>query len=114
MLEFQHGVFFISSIIANTIPNVPYQVDRQIALEKQLLKEHKYKNAKIDPRKLPADSYDVFLAEIRKVHYDDERGLGELVNRHSWVRRISRRISSNSLTTKIPFFSSESADDEKS
>ena len=99
-------VFIISLVIAKTIPNVLYQVNCQVALAKQLIAENKYKDTKIEKKGHPQDSYDEFLPEIRKVHDDDERGLEDLVNRHSWVRRTSRRISSNSLTSKLFFFTS--------
>lgn len=93
-------------MVANIIPNVPYQVDRQIALEKQLLARNNYESLEMgQDRKAQQnqamDSYDQFLSEVRKAHDDDERGLDEVVNRNSWVRRISRRISSNSLTNSL-------------
>ena len=91
----QHIVFSVTAIIANTIPNVPYQVGRQIHLEKQLrdCKNPIYPTNEKSKKEMDAK----FLYEIRNANEDDAHKLGEVVNRNSWIRRVSRRISSNSL-----------------
>lgn len=94
-------MFSVTALLANIIPNVPYQVGRQILLEKQLLKEDRYSKTNINGEaKKNMDDYDQFLLEVRQATIEDARKLCEVVNRNTWVRRISRRISAHSLATK--------------
>lgn len=95
-------MFSVTAIIANIIPNVPYQVGRQVQLEKQLLEEDKYNKSRNGDVKREMDDYDKFLSDVRHAAATEEDSdkLYEVVNRHTWVRRISRRISAHSLAPK--------------
>lgn len=92
-------MFSITGIIANIIPNVPYQVDRQVQLEKTLLKEDNFKK---NSSKKQLDDYDKFLSEIRGAHNSTK--LGEVVRRGTWARKISRRLSTVSFMKPVNDF----------
>lgn len=98
-LLFQHIVFSVTAVIANIIPNMPYQVSRQIHLEKLLLKEDRYKKQESNNIESEMDDYDKLLTEIRGAHNSAQ--IGEVVRRGTWARKLSRSISNVSF---IPDF----------
>lgn len=82
----QHFVFTVSEIISSLIPDVPYLVGRQIQLEKLLLEENN--NRKTNFSETNMDDYDQLLKEIRCAQ--DTIKLDEVVQKNTWIRRISR------------------------
>ncbi|XKL65383.1 hypothetical protein PGB90_008803 [Kerria lacca] len=83
---FEHFVFTVSEIISSLIPDVPYLVGRQIQLEKLLLEENN--NRKTNFSETNMDDYDQLLKEIRCAQ--DTIKLDEVVQKNTWIRRISR------------------------
>lgn len=70
---------------------MPYQVTRQIQLEKLLLKENNFKKSNSSELNAEMDDYDKLLSEIRDAHNSAQ--IGEVVRRGTLGRKLSRRIS---------------------
>ncbi|XP_065206237.1 anoctamin-5 [Planococcus citri] len=93
---FEHFVFSVTGILANVIPNMPYQVARQIQLEKLLLENQNYLKNPSSTSGEEMDDYDKLLTELREAHNSAQ--IGEVVRRGTWARKLSRRISNVSYT----------------